>query len=212
MRGSSRLADEGFEPRAALGEGQVAQVFVALGEEVVDAQMGREIGDQLRRHGLAVEALLKDVEALHAAVAHDQQFAVDARPRSRAPRRDRGRRARRPRRCANRCAATERPSPARPATACRRMPSHFHSAKKSAGVELFEILLLDRMRQHRRPERRRVAGFGLRPAPSTQANSVLVGRLEAVPDQLDLVRRRSRRAARPRSWRAAPRRRPAIRG
>ncbi len=39
--------------------------------------MRREIGDQLGRHGLAVEPLLQDVEALHPAFAQYQQFAVD---------------------------------------------------------------------------------------------------------------------------------------
>ena len=33
--------DEGFEPPAPLGEGEGAQVFVAFGEDVVDAQMSR---------------------------------------------------------------------------------------------------------------------------------------------------------------------------
>ena len=71
------LRDERLEPFAALGEGQVAQVLVALGQDVVDAQMHRKIGDQFRRHGLPVEALLEHVEALHAPVPDDQQFAVD---------------------------------------------------------------------------------------------------------------------------------------
>ena len=69
--------DEGLQPTASLGEGQGAQVLLALEQDVVDAQMRRKLRDELRRHGLPVQALLQHVEALHPAFAHDQQFAVD---------------------------------------------------------------------------------------------------------------------------------------
>ena len=69
--------DEGLQAPAPLGEGQGAQVLLALGQDVVDAQMRRKLRDELRRHGLPVQALLEHVEALHPAVAHDQQLAVD---------------------------------------------------------------------------------------------------------------------------------------
>src|SRR3954468_13141096 len=39
--------------------------------------MRRVFRDELRRDGLAVEALLQDVEALHAALAQDQELAVE---------------------------------------------------------------------------------------------------------------------------------------
>ena len=39
--------------------------------------MRGELGDELGVDGLAVEPLLQHVEALHAALAHDQQLAVD---------------------------------------------------------------------------------------------------------------------------------------
>ena len=58
-------------------ERQVAQIVVAVGEQIVGAQVRGEFGEQLRRHRFAIEALLQHVERLHAAVAHDQQFAVD---------------------------------------------------------------------------------------------------------------------------------------
>ena len=69
--------DEGFEPRAALGERALAQVLVAVDQQIVGAQMRRKFGQQLGVDGLAVEPLLQHVEALHPAFAHDQQFAVD---------------------------------------------------------------------------------------------------------------------------------------
>ena len=75
--------DEGFEPRAALRERQLAQILVAVDEKIVGAQMRGKFGDQLRRDGFAVEPLLQHVEALHAALAQDQQ----ARRRSRRRRR-----------------------------------------------------------------------------------------------------------------------------
>ena len=77
MRGSSSFCDERLEPRAALRERQLAQVFVAVDQQIVGAQMRRKFHQQLRRDGLAVEPLLQHVEGLHAAVAQDQQFAVD---------------------------------------------------------------------------------------------------------------------------------------
>ena len=65
------------QPRAPLGERQLAQVLAAFDQQIVGAQMRGKFRQQLRRHGLAVEPLLQHVERLHAAVAHDQQLAVD---------------------------------------------------------------------------------------------------------------------------------------
>ena len=39
--------------------------------------MRRKFGHQFRRDGFAIEPLLQHVERLHAAVAHDQELAVD---------------------------------------------------------------------------------------------------------------------------------------
>ncbi len=57
-----------FEPRAALGERLFAQVLSAVDQQIVGAQMRREVGEQLGVHGLPVEPLLQHVEALHAAI------------------------------------------------------------------------------------------------------------------------------------------------
>ena len=76
-RGSMQARDERFQPCPALREGTLAQVFLAVYQEVVGAQMGGKFSQQLGVDALAVEPLLQDVETLHPAVAHDQQFAVD---------------------------------------------------------------------------------------------------------------------------------------
>jgi hypothetical protein len=55
-------------------------------------------------------------------------------------------------------------------------------------IEAAEIRLLDRMRQHHRPERRRVAIDRLVAAAFEPGEQVGVGRGEAGPDQLDVVR------------------------
>ena len=54
--------DEAFEAFAALGEGQRAEVFAVLVEEIVGAQHGGALGDLFCRDGRAVEALLQLVE------------------------------------------------------------------------------------------------------------------------------------------------------
>ena len=61
------------------GERQFAQIVVAVDQQIVGAQMRRKFREQLGADGLAIEPLLQHVEALHPAVAHDQQFAVDRR-------------------------------------------------------------------------------------------------------------------------------------
>ena len=100
------------------------------------------------------------------AVADHQQLAVQHALRSPSPRRFPGTRpemSSAPREYSR--------SPAGVATSCTRMPSHFHSARKARGVERGEIRRLQRVRQHRRPEHRRVSRIGARPPPSSQANS-----------------------------------------
>ena len=69
---------------------------------------------------------------------------------------------------------------------CTRMPSHFHSATKSAGIELGELFLLERMGQHQRPEDRRRPDIGPSdrcPQPGEQRPDRAA---HAVPDLLDL--------------------------
>ena len=56
------------------------------------------------------------------------------------------------------------------------------------GIERGEIAVLDRMRQHRRPERRRIALAGLSRAAFEPGEQLDVGRREPGPEQLDLVR------------------------
>ena len=111
---------------------------------------------QFRRHGLAVEPLLQHVERLHAALAHDQQLAVDARRRSASASSEIGKALRdilagariEPRHHARRPRACRRP----PARGCRPISIR---PMKSAGSSAARSGLLDRMRQHRRAERRR---------------------------------------------------------
>ena len=62
--------NESLKPRAAFGEGQFAQIVPVVAEQIIGAQVDREILDQLRRDHFAVEALLQHVEALHPTVAH----------------------------------------------------------------------------------------------------------------------------------------------
>ncbi len=143
--------------------------------------------DQLRRDGFAIEPLLQHVERLHPAVAHDQKLAVDGAGQvqrveqigkafgnvlagARIEPRDR-------------CAVLPRR-----ATACTRMPSHFHSAMKSRRIECGEIGVIERMRQHRRPERRRVAARRFVRAAFEPGEQLEIGRREAGPQQFDLLR------------------------
>ena len=49
MRGSSSRATKASQPRAPLGERQLAQVLVALDQQIVGAQMRGKFRQQLRR-------------------------------------------------------------------------------------------------------------------------------------------------------------------
>ena len=178
--------DERLQAPAPLGKGQGAQVLVALGQDVVDAQMRRKIGDQLRGHGLPVQALLQHVEALHPSVAHDQQLAVDgALEIQRLDEIGKG--------AGDILAGAGIDPPHRAPVAAvagdglEADAVPFPLGQEFGGVELREILVLQRMREHGRAKRRRIAGFGLRPAPLDPGEQVLVGRLQPMPDQLDLV-------------------------
>ena len=54
--------DESFEARAAVDEWKLAQVFFAVGEKIVGAQMRGKLRRQLAGDGFAVEPLLQHVE------------------------------------------------------------------------------------------------------------------------------------------------------
>ena len=106
-------------------------------------------------------------------------------PSRQAPRPHRERRPRYRRRCARR-GVSRRPD----ATACTRMPSHFHSATKSVGSISGKLLVLDRVRQHQRPEhgrvrRPRAAGR----SPRAKRTARCIRWREPVPDLLDLGER-----------------------
>ncbi len=104
MRGSSSRAMNCFQPRAPLRERTLAQVFLAFDQKIVGAQMRGKFRQQLGVDGFAVEPLLQHVEALHAAVAHDQELAVDRAGQPQGIRSGRGSCPKYPRRCANRAA------------------------------------------------------------------------------------------------------------
>src|SRR3546814_5067292 len=82
-RGEAR--DEGFELAPPLGPRQAAQVLPVDGEQIIDADEGRIVGEHPFRHRLAPEPLLERVEAGGAArrpalrLAANKQFAVDHR-------------------------------------------------------------------------------------------------------------------------------------
>ena len=64
----------------------------------------------------------------------------------------------------------------------------FPFAQKILGIERAEIALLERMGEHRRPERGGVAARRLVAAAFQPGEQVEIGRGEAWPDQLELVR------------------------
>ena len=72
-----QAGDEPLETPSPLGERTLAQVFFTVDQKIVGAQMRRKFGQQLGVDGFAVKPQLQHVEALHLAVAHDQQFAID---------------------------------------------------------------------------------------------------------------------------------------
>ena len=66
------------------------------------------------------------------------------------------------------------------------MPSHFHSAAKSAGSRRGEVGLVERVREHDRAEGGGGGGFGRRAGAGEPGEERDVGRGEAVPELLDL--------------------------
>ncbi len=171
--------------------------------------MRGKLGQELGRDGLAVEPLLQHVEGLHAALAHDQQFAVDRAVEAAAPRPGRGSSPRCPRRCANRAGDCRVPSSRGRPTACTRMPSHFHSARKSAGSSAAKSASSIACasiagRNGAGSLRRRLVGAAFEPGEQLD-----IGRRAARARSARSPAGPCRRARPPRSWRAAPRRRPA---
>ena len=146
-----------FEPLAPLGKGPLTQVLPAVGEETVGAQMRGKIRHQLGRDGFAVEALLQHVEALHPAIAHDQQFPVDRARQAQGL--DEIGEAFRNFLAGARIKPRHEPAirltfPAGDRLNADAVP--FPLGHEIRRVECREVGVLERMRQHRRPERRRI--------------------------------------------------------
>ena len=152
--------------------------------------MRGKLGDQLRRDGFAVEPLLQHVERLHAMIAHDQQFAVDGAGQMQ--------RVEQIGKAFGNILAGARIKPRRHAVVavlrlCGRDRLHadavpFPFRHEVGGVERGEIGLVERMRQHRRPERRRIGARGLFACALEPGEQFAIGRREAGPQQLDVVR------------------------
>ncbi len=147
--------------------------------------MRGEFGDQFCRDGFAIEPLLQHVERLHAAVPHDQKLAVDGAGHmqgfeqigkafgnifagARIEPRDRLAIAL----CRDRLYADTVPFPLR------------HECGR---VEALQIGVVERMRQHRRTERCRVAARRLAGAAFEPGEQVAIGRRQTGPQQFDLL-------------------------
>ena len=187
MRAWSSFATSASSRARRSANGSSRRSVVAFDQQIVGAQMRGKFGQQLRVHGLAVEPLLQHVERLHAAVAQDQQLAVD-----RAVEVQRvgqiGKRA-------GDILAGARIEP-RDALAVGFAGDRLHAdavpfpfGGEVRGIERGEspvssIAWLSIT--GRNGAGSTLTGFSAR--PSIQANSSRVGRREAVPHQLDLVR------------------------
>ena len=132
--GIAEFCDERLQPLAAFLERQLAQIVFVFAEQIIGAQMDRIFLRQFRRDHFPVQALLQHVESLHPAVAQHQQFAVDGA--GQVQRRQQVRKAFGDVLAAARIKPRLMwPRASRPLTACTRMPSHFHSAMKSAASD-----------------------------------------------------------------------------
>ena len=184
--GIVELCDESFELCAALGEGQFAKIIVSVAEQIVGAQMDRKILHQLRRDDLAVQTLLKNVEGLHPAVAQHQQLTVDRARQMQ--------RRQQVRKAFGDVLAGARIEPrdhfAMLVTAAHRLNTDavpFPFGDEIGGVEIGKIGVLDGMRQHHRPERRRIEIDRLVGAALQPREQIEVGRRKAWPHQFDIV-------------------------
>ena len=172
----------GFEACASLDERKRAQVFAVLEQKIVDADVRRKVAQHLRGDGFAVEALLQIVERRDGAVSHHEQLAVDdavGAPKRRADfrksRRDVVAHAREHFDVAADCCDLNADA----------VPFPF-------GGEVFcgefrPVVVLDRMREHDRAEGRLEAGIGFVGSAVEPGEEFEVGRLERVPDFLDLA-------------------------
>ena len=178
--GPRHEALQGFSP---LLEGERPHVGLAVGQKVVGADEGREPLLHLCRHGLAVEPLLQVAErAGRAARFPDQQLAVD-RPVELHRLDDVGKGLRN-------VVAGARIKPLQPVFRNRLHadPVPLPLRHELGRVELVEVGVADRMRQHHRPEQRLRGGFRP-PGPAFEPGEKrLVGNLEPVPQLLDLGR------------------------
>ncbi len=183
--------DEIFKPGPALGERTFAQVFAAVGKQIIGAQMGGKLIEQFRCDGFAIEPLLQHVERLYAMVAHDQQFAVDGAGQ---PQRveEIGKAFRnifagariKPRDHAVMIAAMIYVMPAIRLRGDRLYADTvpFPFRHEVGGAEPGEIGIVKRMRQHRRPERRRIDAHRLFAKTFQPGEQFAIGRRETGPE------------------------------
>ena len=164
----------------------------AFEQDVVETDVGGVAPGQRRRWRLAPQPLLQVVERCHDVVAHHQQLAVEdgGEGQRRGDFRETPRRRRR--RCARRAA---RPAGTRCPASCTRMPSHFHSAAKSAATRFSSSPSSSGCASiiGRKTAASPAAGGGA--CPSSQANSGEIGWHQAVPDLLYLRHRNATPAA-----------------
>ena len=152
--------------------------------------MRGKFGEQLWRDGFAIEPLLQHVERLHAAIAHDQELAVDGAGQMQ--------RVEEIGKAFGNILAGARIKPRDEMTAMLvvRVPGDrlhadavpFPFRHELRRVEVLQIGIVERMRQHRRAERRRIAARRLLGAAFEPGEQLAIGRREAGPDQLDLLR------------------------
>ncbi len=184
---------EGFEPLPAISEREPAEVLPVRHEDVVGPHVDRVLRDRLGRNALAVQALLQAREGLHPAFDHDQQFAVERR-RSPAPVRQAVHQVRK---AAGNVVAASRVEPLRrPAVALDARDGLDPDAvplplgRKVTGRQGGEILrLVDGVGQHGGAERGRIDRVRLRSFAGRIGEEGSIGRLQAVPDLLDVVGR-----------------------
>ncbi len=184
------LVDEGSELRAPLAEGKGTQVLAVERQQVVGADRGGIVGEQLHRDGAPVQPLLQHAERLHEAVAHDEQLAVEREALVRQV----GQHLRQVGKSLGDVLAGPRVQPCREAVvgveAARRLDAD--AVPLPLGGEQRRVLDLDvarleRMREHRGVEGRGVDRVGLVGMPLDPGEQVEVGRRQPVPDLLDLV-------------------------
>ena len=176
-----RAREPRLQPRAPRVEPQRAQVLPALEQQVVEPHRDREVAQHLRPGHLAVEALLQVGERGDHAVADHQQLAVEhALEVHRLD--DLGER----RRDVVGAARVDAP-PARGGDELHPDAVPLPLRPERLRVQRRQVRGLQRLRQHRRPEHRRVRWVRPRPPPLAPGEQRVVWRRQAVPYLLDLV-------------------------